>query len=94
MFVRNGAVTPGPSCECDITFVEGRPKSARLRGSTVAARRAQSVTVPSSRETRMSFRRVKVPPLEKRPISGGFREGRGFFSAIFGIDFARFSAGI
>ena len=30
MFVRTGAVTPGPSRECDITFfVKGRPKSAR-----------------------------------------------------------------
>ena len=29
MFVRNGAVTPGPSSECDITFfVKGRPNSA------------------------------------------------------------------
>ena len=51
MFVRDGAVTPGPSRECDITFfVKGRPKSARQsRDSTVAARRVQSVTVPSSR---------------------------------------------
>ena len=33
-------------------FVEGRPKSVQqLRDSTVAARRAQSVTVPSSRVT-------------------------------------------
>ena len=54
MFVRNGAVTPGPSRECDITFfAKGRPKSAQqLRDSTVAARRAQSVTVPSSRVSR------------------------------------------
>ena len=29
MFVRNGAVTPGQSRECDITYVEGRPKSAQ-----------------------------------------------------------------
>ena len=37
MFVRNGAVTPGPSRECDITFlVKWRPKSAQqLRDSTV-----------------------------------------------------------
>ena len=51
MFVRDGAVTPGPSRECDITFfVKGRPKSARQsRDSAVAARRVQSVTVPSSR---------------------------------------------
>ena len=54
MFVRKGAVTPGPSRECDITFfVKGRLKSARLsRDSTVATRRAQSLTVPSSCETR------------------------------------------
>ena len=51
MFVCDGTVTPGPSRECDITvFVKGRPKSARQsRDSTVAARRVQSVTVPSSR---------------------------------------------
>ena len=54
MFVGNGAVTSGPSRECDITFfVKGRPKSARQsRDSTVAARRVQSVTVPSSRVSR------------------------------------------
>ena len=54
MFVRDGAVTPGPSRKCDITFfVKGRPKSARqLRDSTVAARSVQSVTVPSSRVSR------------------------------------------
>ena len=54
MFVGDGAVTPGPSRECDITFfAKGRPKSAQqLRDSTVAARRAQSVTVPSSRVSR------------------------------------------
>ena len=50
----NGAVTPGPSRECGITFfVKGRPKSARQsRDSTVAERRVQSVTVPSSRVSR------------------------------------------
>ena len=55
MFVRDGAVTPGPSRECDITFfAKGRPKSARQsRDSTVAARRVQSVTVPSSREVHL-----------------------------------------
>ena len=54
MFVHDGAVTPGPSCKCDITFfVKGRPKSARQpRDSTVAARSVQSVTVPSSRVSR------------------------------------------
>ena len=47
-------MTTGLSRECDITFcVEGRPRSAqRLRESTVAPRRVQSVTVPSSRVTR------------------------------------------
>ena len=47
-------VTPGPSRECDITFFQkGQPKSAReLRDSTVAARRVQSVTVPSSQVSR------------------------------------------
>ena len=54
MFVRDGAVTPGPSRKCDITFfVKGRPKSARQsRDSTVAARSVQGVTVPSSRVSR------------------------------------------
>ena len=54
MFVRDCAVTPGPSRECDITtFVKRRPKIARQsRDSTVAARRVQSVTVPSSRVSR------------------------------------------
>ena len=54
MFVRDGAVTPGPSRECDITsFVKGWPKSARQsRDSTVTARRVQSITVPSSRVSR------------------------------------------
>ena len=54
IFVRNGAVTPGPSRECDITFfVQGRPKSARQStDSTVAVCRVQSVTVPSSRVSR------------------------------------------
>ena len=49
-FVRNGAVTPGPSRECDITFfVKGPPKSGRQsRDSTAAARRVRSVTAPSS----------------------------------------------
>ena len=66
MFVRDGAVTPGPSRECDITFfVKGRPKNARQsRGSTVAARRVQSVTLPSSRVSReCRSPGVKVPAL-------------------------------
>ena len=71
MFVRDGAVTPGPSCKCDITFfVKGRPKSARQsRDSTVAARSVQSVTVPSSwvsRECRSPG--LRSPPLEKCPM--------------------------
>ena len=63
MFVRDGAVTPGPSRECDITFfVKGRPKSARQsRDSTVAARRVQSVTIPSSRVCRSPG--LRPPPL-------------------------------
>ena len=68
MFVRNGAVTPGPSRECDITFfVKRRPKSARQsRDSTVAARRVQSVTIPSSRVSRKCrYHRVKVPPVNQ-----------------------------
>ena len=53
-FARDGAVTPGPSRVCDITTsVKRRPKSAQQsRDSTVAAHRAQSVTVPSSQVTR------------------------------------------
>ena len=66
MFVRDGAVTPGPSRKCDITFfVKGRPKSARqLRDSTVAARRVQSVTVPSSRVSR----ECRSPGLRSPPL--------------------------
>ena len=67
MFICNGAVTPGPSRECDITFfVKGRPKSTKqLRDSTVVARRAQSVTVPSSRVTReCRFLGIGPPPLK------------------------------
>ena len=66
MFDRNGAVTPGPLCECDITLLfKGRPKSVQqLRGSTVAARRAQSVTVPSSQVTRACHPPgLRTPPL-------------------------------
>ena len=70
MFVRNGDVTPGPSRECDITFfVKGRPKSARQsRDSTVAVRRVQSVTVPSSRVSRECRSPGLRSPLEKSPI--------------------------
>ena len=70
MFVRDGAVTPGPSRECDITFfVKGRPKSARQsRDSTVAARRVQSVTVPSSRVSReCRSPGLRSPPPLKMP---------------------------
>ena len=47
-------------------FVKGRPKSARQsRDSTVAARRAQSVTVPSSRVSReCRSPGLKSPPLK------------------------------
>ena len=82
MFVRDGAVTPGPSRECDITFfVKRRPNSARQsRDSTVAARRVQSVTAPSSRVSReLSLPRVKVPRLKKcrkKRISADFQEAR------------------
>ena len=76
MFVCKGAVTRGPSHECDITFLcKGRPKSAQqLHDSTVAVRRAQSVTVPSSRVTRMSFPRLRslpdlCPPTDRAGIS-------------------------
>ena len=74
MFVRNGAVTPGPSRECDITFfVKGRPKSARQsRDSTVAARRVQSVTVPSSRVSReCRSPGLRSPPLKNARASQG-----------------------
>ena len=66
MFVRDGAVTPGPSRECDITFFgKGRPKSARQsRDSTVAVRRVQSVTVPSSRVSR----ECRSPGLRSPPL--------------------------
>ena len=68
MFVRDDAVTPGPSRECDITFfVKGRPKSARQsRDSTMAARRVQErhrTVIPGV--TRMPFPRVKVPFFKK-----------------------------
>ena len=70
MFLRYGAVTPGPSRECDITFfVKGQPKSARqLRDSTLAACRVQSVTVPSSRVSRACHSPgLRSPPLKKCP---------------------------
>ena len=78
MFVRNGAVTPGPSRECDITFfVKGRPKSARQsrdRLSTVAARRVQSVTVPSSRVSRECCSPgLRCPPLKNARFSRSLR---------------------
>ena len=64
MFVRKGAVTPGPSRECDIAFfVKGRRRSAQqLRDSTVAGRRRRELhrtVIPG--DTRMSFPQVKVP---------------------------------
>ena len=72
MFVRDGAVTPGPSRKCDITFfVKGRPKSARqLRDSTVAARGVQSVTVPSSRVSReCRSPGLRSPPFKMPPMT-------------------------
>ena len=71
MFVRNGAVTPGPSRKSDITFfVKGRPKSARQsRDGTVVARRVQSVTIPSSpvsRECRSPG--LRSPPFKNARI--------------------------
>ena len=67
MFVRDGAVTPGPSRECDITFlVKGLPKSSQqLRESAVAVRRVQSVTVPSFLVERESRSRRLRSPSEK-----------------------------
>ena len=68
MFVRNGAVRPGPLRKCNITWVvKRRPKPARqLRDGTVAARRAQSVTVPSFRVTReCRSPGLRSPPLTK-----------------------------
>ena len=72
MFVRDGAVTPGPSSECDITFfAKGRPKSARQsRDSTVAARRVQSVTVPSSRVSR----ECRSPGLRSPPLKNARKD--------------------
>ena len=64
MLARNA--TPGPSCECDITFVKGRRQSAQqLHDNTVAAHRARSVTVPSSQVTRECRSPVQVPPPSK-----------------------------
>ena len=66
MFVRDVAVTTGPSRKCDITFfVKGRPKSARQsHDSTVAARSVQSVTIPSSRVSR----ECRSPGLRSPPL--------------------------
>ena len=84
MFVRNGAATPGPSRECDITFfVKGRPKSARQsRDSTVAARRVQSVTVPSSRVSR----ECRSPGLRSPPFKNArFHKARTSWQVL--VDF-------
>ena len=72
MFVRDGAVTPGPSRKCDITFfVKGRPKSARQsRDSTVATRSVQSVTVLSSRVSR----ECRSPGLRSPPFKNARRK--------------------
>ena len=64
MFVRDGAVTPGPSRKCDITlFAKGWPMVCatmawQYRGSAQGA--GHRTVVPAV--TRMSFPRVKVPP--------------------------------
>ena len=65
MFVRNGAVTPGPSRECDITsFVKGRPKSSQqLRDSTSGGTKDAERHRTGSGDTQMSFPRFKAPPL-------------------------------
>ena len=93
MFVRDGAVTPGPSCECDITFcVKGRPKSPRQsRDSTVAARRVQRSRV--SRECRSAW--LRSPPfknaLKDGPLRGGQTEPKHSFSQNL-AESGRFSA--
>ena len=67
MFVCNGAMTPGPSRECDITFlVKGRPKSApQLRDITYSggAQCAGHNRTVIPGDARLSFPRVKVPCL-------------------------------
>ena len=67
MFVGSGAVTPGSSHECDITFfVKGRTESAQqFHDSTAAARRERHRTVIPS-DTRMLFPWAKVHPLKSR----------------------------
>ena len=64
MFVRDGAVTRGPSRECDITFfVKGRPKSARQSRDSTVECRAGCRASPSrvSRECRSPG--LRSPPL-------------------------------
>ena len=59
--------------QCGITFfVKGRPKSARQSpDSTVAARRVQSVSVPSSRLSRECHSpRLRSPPLKMPEVNG------------------------
>ena len=83
MFVCNGAVTPEASCECNINFGKGGVKSAQQwRDSTVAARRAQRVTVPSSRVTREGRSSGLRSPLKKCRfrffgMAGSFGKFRG-----------------
>ena len=90
MFVRDGAVTPSPSCKCDITFfAKGRPKSAQqLRDSTVAARRVQSVTVPSSRVSR----ECRSPGLRSPPFKNARFLSFHFFFPVY-FFFFPFSSG-
>ena len=79
MFVRDGAVTPGPSRKCDITFfVKGRPKSAQQSrdspvGGAQGAGRHRTV-IPGV--TRMSFPRVKVPPFKNTRQRHGCAKAR------------------
>ena len=76
MFVCNGAVTPGPSRECDITFfVKGRPKCARQSLDS----RVQSVTVPSSRVSN----ECRSPGLRFPPLKNARKESLESVERVF-----------
>ena len=69
----SGAVTLGPSRECNITsFLKGRPKSAQqLRDSVLAAHSVQSVTAPSSEMTcECRSPGSRSPPPKESPMAG------------------------
>ena len=68
MFVRQGAVTPGPSREGDITFfVQGRPNNcATVRRHWRAGAARHRTVIPGN--TRMLF--PQVTPVEMFPIKG------------------------